>query len=188
MSDTNGHHTGSPAKGRGRGRGRGGYGRAAASRAAAARKAAAANAQQSLKPSDSSYRTQAVEERVKELRNAFAAVSNAVRPALEELAERNVDLLRDQFNAHTEVAAFKQIRKFLDTRSKDALGLVSRRYEADAAQAKRSYEIQCMFTELEYQARSAFPFLPSDPPCLLFFRPLPGPTSLPHINCQGHAS
>ncbi|KAL8420186.1 hypothetical protein RB594_003098 [Gaeumannomyces avenae] len=152
MSDTNGHHTGSPAKGRGRGRGRGGYGRAAVARAAA-RKAAAANAQLSLKPTDGSHRTQAVEERVKELRNAFAAVSNAVRPALEELADRNLDLLRDQFNAHTEVTAFKQIRKFLDTRSKDALGLVSRRYEADASQAKRTYEVQCIFTQLDYQRK-----------------------------------
>lgn len=40
----------------------------------------------------------------------------AMKPALEELADRNLDRLRSDFNAHKEVDQYSEIVSFLDQR------------------------------------------------------------------------
>lgn len=162
MSDSNSHKAASPAKGRGRGRGRG-RGTTGASRGTSKKAAVvAATNGRGVNPAahkttaeavaDGSFtRAQAAEERSKELRASFIAVSNAIKPALEELAERNVNLLRDSFDAHEEVAAFKEIRKFLQNRYDDTEKTLKRREQAGLNQCSRNLQLQTQLTNLNYQ-------------------------------------
>ncbi|TLD12408.1 uncharacterized protein PgNI_03824 [Pyricularia grisea] len=164
MSDTNSHKAASPAKGRGRGRGRG-RGTTGASRGTNKKTAVvAATNGRGVNPAahkttaeavaDGSFtRAQAAEERSKELRANFIAVSNAIKPALEELAERNINLLRDSFDAHEEVAAFKEIRRFLQNRYDDTEKTLKRREQAGLNQCSQNLERQTMLTNLNYQRK-----------------------------------
>lgn len=114
MSDAAVHQP-SPAK-RGRGRGRGGTARGGAS--ARARGKPAAGRRGRAKVYDNS-RAQAAHERQRDLKNAYATLAAAMKPALEELAERNLDRLRSDFNAHKEVDQYHEITSFLDQRFKE---------------------------------------------------------------------
>lgn len=107
----------SPTK-RGRGRGRGGAGRGAAS--ARARGKPTTGRRGRAKVYETS-RAQAAHERQRDLKNSYAALSAAMKPALEELADRNLDLLKSNFDAHKEVDQYKEITNFLDQRLDDTL-------------------------------------------------------------------
>lgn len=111
MSDAAVHQP-SPVK-RGRGRGRGGTARGGAS--ARARGKPAAGRRGRAKVYDNS-RAQAAHERQRDLKNAYATMAAAMKPALEELADRNLDRLRSDFNAHKEVDQYSEIVSFLDQR------------------------------------------------------------------------
>ncbi|KAJ4391186.1 hypothetical protein N0V93_004803 [Gnomoniopsis smithogilvyi] len=114
MSDAAVHQP-SPAK-RGRGRGRGGTARGGAS--ARARGKPSVGRRGRAKVYDNS-RAQAAHERQRDLKNAYATLAAAMKPALEELADRNLDRLRSDFNAHKEVDQYHEIISFLDQRFKE---------------------------------------------------------------------
>lgn len=109
MSDVAVHHP-SPAK-RGRGRGRGGAGRGGASARARGKPAVRRGR---AKFYDNS-RAQAAHERQRDLKNNYASLAAAMKPALEELADRNLDRLRS-FDAEDEVREFAAINSQLKNR------------------------------------------------------------------------
>lgn len=115
-------HQPSPAK-RGRGRGRGGAGRGGAS--ARARGKPAAGRRGRAKVYDHP-RAQAAHERQRDLKTSYATIASSMKPALEELADRNLDRLRSDFDAHKEVDQYRQITGFLDQRLEDRLADIER--------------------------------------------------------------
>lgn len=124
MSDVAVHHP-SPAK-RGRGRGRGGAARGGASARARGGKPAIRRGR--AKVYDNS-RAQAAHERQRDLKNSYSTIATAMKPALEELADRNLDRLRSDFDAHKECDEYTQIKEFLDTRLEDRLADLEKEYQ-----------------------------------------------------------
>lgn len=127
----------SPTK-RGRGRGRGGASRGAAS--ARARGKPATGRRGRAKVYDNP-RVQAAHERQRDLRNAWAALSGHMKPALEELANRNIKLLKDNFDAHKEVDEYEDIQDFLVDRLGDRLQANKELLDLQIANDKRSHDI-----------------------------------------------
>ncbi|ROW13056.1 hypothetical protein VPNG_05984 [Cytospora leucostoma] len=102
----------SPTK-RGRGRGRGGSARGAASTRAGRKPVAGRRGRQKVYETS---RAQAAHERQRDLKNAYSSVAAAMRPALEEIADRNIDLLKSKFDAHQEVDQYTEITGILKQR------------------------------------------------------------------------
>ncbi|CAN8097439.1 unnamed protein product [Discula destructiva] len=105
-------HQPSPAR-RGRGRGRGGAGRGGASTRARGKPAVGRRGRAKVYDHP---RAQAAHERQRDLKTAYATVAAAMKPALEELADRNLDRLRSDLDAHKEVDEYTEITSFLDER------------------------------------------------------------------------
>ena len=101
-------------RGRGRGRGRSQAVRAHVARLAQARKAA--NGRRGRQKLYDHPKPQAASERLKELKAAFSTVANALRPALEDLADRNLDALKAGSNAYRAVPEYDSVKSFLDSR------------------------------------------------------------------------
>lgn len=140
MSDAAVHQP-SPAK-RGRGRGRGGTARGGAS--ARARGKPAVGRRGRAKVYDNS-RAQAAHERQRDLKNAYANLAAAMKPALEELADRNLDRLRSDYNAHKEVDQYHEIISFLD-----------QRLEERVADIKTVYDLNINTTTHELMAKNEY--------------------------------
>ncbi|KAL1894695.1 hypothetical protein Sste5346_005668 [Sporothrix stenoceras] len=104
-------------RGRGRGRGRSQAVRAHVARLAQARKAA--NGRRGRQKLYDHPKPQAASERLKELKAAFSAVANAMRPALEDLADRSLDQLKSRPDAYRAFGQFQEIKTFLDNRIRD---------------------------------------------------------------------
>lgn len=69
-------------------------------------------------------RVQAAHERARDLKNSYVTLAAAMKPALEELADRNLDRLRTDFNAHQEVEAYNKVTHFLDKRLEDRIASI----------------------------------------------------------------
>ncbi|ERT02043.1 uncharacterized protein SPSK_04839 [Sporothrix schenckii 1099-18] len=104
-------------RGRGRGRGRSQAVRAHVARLAQARKAA--NGRRGRQKLYDHPKPQAASERLKELKAAFSAVANAMRPALEDLADRSLDQLKSRPDAYRAFDQFQEVKDFLDRRIHD---------------------------------------------------------------------
>lgn len=104
-------------RGRGRGRGRSQAVRAHVARLAQARKAA--NGRRGRQKLYDHPKPQAASERLKELKAAFSTVANALRPALEDLADRNLDALKPPSNAYRSIPEYDAVKSFLDARFQD---------------------------------------------------------------------
>ncbi|KAF3769650.1 hypothetical protein M406DRAFT_325141 [Cryphonectria parasitica EP155] len=139
----------SPSK-RGRGRGRGGGGRGAAS--ARARGKPAAGRRGRAKVYDTT-RAQAAHERQRDLRNAYSSLASAMKPALEELADRNLDRLKSDFNAHQEVDQYNQITTFLKERHRDRVDEVETKYNYSIACQNHQINAQKEYTLYSYRNR-----------------------------------
>lgn len=123
MSDMNSFPA-SPARGRGRGRGRGGSTRGNHSRAAV-KKPTTGGGRRGRQKLYGAPRLQGTFERGKELKNAYASVVNALRPAIEELADRNIDSLKEDPDAYKYVEAFLGVKEALDTRVADVKKVIN---------------------------------------------------------------
>lgn len=137
----------SPTK-RGRGRGRGGAGRGAAS--ARARGKPATGRRGRAKVYDTS-RAQAAHERQRDLKNAYATLSAAMKPALEELADRNLDRLKSDFNAHKEVDEYHEITSFLDQRLQHRLSEVDTKFKLSIASRTHQFNAQAEYTDQSFK-------------------------------------
>ncbi|KAJ9154986.1 hypothetical protein NKR23_g2422 [Pleurostoma richardsiae] len=148
MNDNNSQQA-SPAKGFRRGRGRG------AARAVVARTAIKkpTNGRRGRQKVFENNKAHAAHEQQRELKAAYSALANAIRPALEELADRNVDLLRDQTDAHQEVDEYKEIKDFLDRRLDDAVSAAQVRRNTEMALLNHENDAWKKYFEEFYKAR-----------------------------------
>lgn len=84
-----------------------------------------------------------------------------MRPALEELADRNLDRLKSNFDAHKEVEQYSAINDFLDQRLADRISVLDQmnnmneafiRHERDAKDeyTNHSTQVCCSLISLTY--------------------------------------
>lgn len=116
-------------RGRGRGRGRSQAVRAHVARLAQARKAA--NGRRGRQKLYDHPKPQAASERLKELKAAFSAVANAMRPALEDLADRSLDQLKSRPDAYRAFGQYQEVKAFLDSRIRDVQAMHSNKLLLD---------------------------------------------------------
>ncbi|CAK7214075.1 hypothetical protein SBRCBS47491_002020 [Sporothrix bragantina] len=117
-------------RGRGRGRGRSQAVRAHVARLAQARKAA--NGRRGRQKLYDHPKPQAASERVKELKAAFSTVANAMRPALEDLADRSLDVLnKGHADAYRAFQEYQEVKSFLDNRIRDVQSMYKNRLQLD---------------------------------------------------------
>ncbi|CAK7268302.1 hypothetical protein SEPCBS57363_003022 [Sporothrix epigloea] len=117
-------------RGRGRGRGRSQAIRAHVARLAQARKAA--NGRRGRQKLYDHPKPQAASERLKELKAAYSTVANAIRPALEDLADRSLEVLnKGQADAYRAFKEYEEVKSFLDNRIRDVQSVHNNRLLLD---------------------------------------------------------
>ncbi len=136
MNDTPNQQA-SPARGRGRGRGRN-TGKAAAAKAAIKKPATGRRGRQKLYEA---AKPQAALERQRELKAVYAPLASALVPALADLADRTIDLMTSDPQAHEKVGAFQEVQSFLDGRSQDQCDQHDRRLTEDLRVVASTREI-----------------------------------------------
>ncbi|KAL1877384.1 hypothetical protein Daus18300_002368 [Diaporthe australafricana] len=139
----------SPTK-RGRGRGRGSSTRGAASARAGRKPTAGRRGRQKVYETS---RAQAAHERQRDLKNAYATVAAAMRPALEELADRNIDLLKSKFDAHQEVDQYTEITRFLNQRLQGRLSELDAKLKLSTTAAHHEWNAKHDYTGESFQNR-----------------------------------
>ncbi|CAK7227767.1 hypothetical protein SEUCBS140593_006687 [Sporothrix eucalyptigena] len=129
MSEPSTAHTPS-FRGRGRGRGRSQAVRAHVARLAQARKAA--NGRRGRQKLYDHPKPQAASERLKELKAAFSTVANAMRPALEDLADRSLDALnKGPADVYRSFEEYQDVKTFLDDRIRDVQAMYKNQLQLD---------------------------------------------------------
>ncbi|ROW12089.1 hypothetical protein VMCG_00539 [Cytospora schulzeri] len=139
----------SPTK-RGRGRGRGASARGAASTRAGRKPVAGRRGRQKVYETS---RAQAAHERQRDLKNAYATVAAAMRPALEELADRNLDLLKSKFDAHQEVDQYTEITGVLKQRLQARLSELDAKLQLSTACANNEWTAEEQYTKQSFLNR-----------------------------------
>ncbi|KAH8782824.1 hypothetical protein F5883DRAFT_403423 [Diaporthe sp. PMI_573] len=139
----------SPVK-RGRGRGRGSSARGAASARAGRKVTAGRRGRQKVYETS---RAQAAHERQRDLKNAYATVAAAMKPALEELADRNIELLKSKFDAHEEVDRYTEIIRFLDERLQGRLSELDAKLKLSTATAEHEWDAKQTYTGESFHNR-----------------------------------
>lgn len=69
-----------------------------------------------------------------------------MRPALEELADRNIDLLKSKFDAHQEVEQYAEITRFLDQRLQGRLSELDAKLKLSTATAHHEWNAKQLYT------------------------------------------
>lgn len=80
-----------------------------------------------------------------------------MKPALEELADRNLDRLKSDFNAHKEVDQYRDITSFLDRRSQERMSELSTKLAYSIACQTHQHDAQQEYTAQSFKVRTAFP-------------------------------
>ena len=94
-----------------------------------------------------SSRVQAAHERQRELKAAYNQVSTAVRAALEDLAERNLNVLKKDPVAHEKTDEYQQIKAFLDQRLEDRQSELNLQLEQDLATHTHELNVKHQYAE-----------------------------------------
>ena len=96
-------------------------------------------------------RVQAAHERQKDLKELYSEVASAVKPALERLAELNINRMIDNPGAHKEVAEFhvikQQLQDQLDARIKEVQSVMHQRISL----AENEYHIHNEISHQKFQ-------------------------------------
>lgn len=150
-------------RGRGRGRGRGGRGRGggrggASASTTVAKTTTAPRGRGGLRRGRAKHftdsRVQAAYERQRDLKATYQAVAHALKPALAELAERSVDDMMANPEAHKQSPEYRRVMDQLKKNLADKFALYNRRlkhdlkladdlYAADQYLADQEYEVSC---------------------------------------------
>lgn len=150
-------------RGRGRGRGRGGRGRGsgrggASASTAVAKTTTTTRGRGGLRRGRAKHftdsRVQAAYERQRDLKATYQAVAHALKPALAELAERSVDDMLANPDAHKQSPEYRRVMDQLKQNLAEKFALYSRRlkrdlklaedmYAADRHVADKEYEVSC---------------------------------------------
>jgi hypothetical protein len=86
-------------------------------------------------------KAQAVHERLSELKTHFTQLTRAMKPALNELADRTIAKLTNEPNAHEEVPEAKEVHGFLDQRLQDTIASADMEHELQVSHATKMYEL-----------------------------------------------
>ncbi|KAK7952583.1 uncharacterized protein PG986_008311 [Apiospora aurea] len=96
-------------------------------------------------------RVQAAHERQKELKELYSEVASAVKPALEKLAELNINRMIDNPSAHKEVAEFHVIKQQLQDQLDARIQSVKDAMEQRIKLAEREYAIHNEISHRKFQ-------------------------------------
>jgi hypothetical protein len=144
---------------RGRGRGRGGRGRGrgggrGASSAGVTKtttsRGGRGGTRRGRAKNFSDSRVQAAYERQRDLKATYQAVAHALKPALQELAERSVDDLLQNPDKYKDVNEFYPVVSQLRANLEGKLAMHKRRLECDLELAKSSFDSDHYVIEQEY--------------------------------------
>lgn len=102
-------------------------------------------------------KAQAAHERQREMKAAYATVAAAMRPALEDLADRNLDLLKKNFDAHQEVDAYQEITGFIDQRQQGRLSELDTKLNADLTTHKHEWEAKQHYLKDAFEVNHSNP-------------------------------
>lgn len=139
-------------RGRGRGRGRSQAIRAHVARLAQARKAA--NGRRGRQKLYDHPKPQAASERLKELKAAYSTVANAIRPALEDLADRSLEVLnKGQADAYRAFKEYEEVKSFLDKRIRDVQSIHNNRLLLDTQLSEFMFRETRKITEESFIVR-----------------------------------
>ncbi|KAI1457746.1 hypothetical protein F4805DRAFT_467225 [Annulohypoxylon moriforme] len=86
--------------------------------------------------------TQAAYERQKELRELYSQVANAVKPALEELANQSINDLSARMDAHKDADEFHIVQEHLDERYKATIEEIEREYQHRTSVTQNEYRLE----------------------------------------------
>ncbi|KAI1364725.1 hypothetical protein F5Y08DRAFT_201371 [Xylaria arbuscula] len=143
----------SPARGRGghlrKGMGRGGAKKNGRKNAAAPKRGGRPKGRGRNKTYEDP-RVQAAYDRQKVLRDLYSEVASAVKPVLEDLADRTVKTLIENPTAHKAVPEYQALQQELDERLDQALRSVDREFNARMAIATREYQLNTAVTERKF--------------------------------------
>ncbi|KAK7712650.1 hypothetical protein SLS64_005034 [Diaporthe eres] len=76
-----------------------------------------------------------------------------MKPALEELADRNIDLLKSKFDAHHEVEQYAEITRFLDQRLQGRLSELDAKLKLSTATAHHEWDAKQVYTGESFHNR-----------------------------------
>jgi hypothetical protein len=120
----------------------------------------------------SDSRVQAAYERQRDLKATYQAVAFALKPALQELAERGVDDMLRKPDAYRQALEYQPIVQQLSDKFDNKLRECDRRLECDLNLAEHSFNADQYVADKEFQVRLAL--LLALPGCLVaFFFPFP---------------
>ncbi|KAJ2974073.1 hypothetical protein NQ176_g6248 [Zarea fungicola] len=133
-----------------RGRGRGGRGsRGGRGRGGSRLSTVAAVAR--LPSSPSQNPAVAAYERQRDLKATYQAVAHAIKPALQELAERAIDEALAKPDHFKSVPEYLPVVRELQDRYQNRLAVTERRMKCDMELAKATYEAEVLVAEREFQ-------------------------------------
>lgn len=154
--------TDTPSRGRGRGRGKGRGKRKslAKTKALAAVKKLVPTGRRGRIKQYSDPRVQAAYERQREVKTAYLSIISHVKPALEELASRNIEKLKKDSNAHKAVPEHDIVKNQLDAKLTEVTGHADKVLETQLGLIERSHEKNTEFQNMQYEVGVYFPSIP----------------------------
>jgi len=169
-----------PSKGRGRGKGKGRGKRKSLAKAktfAGVKKPVPTGRRGRIKQYNDP-RVQAAYERQREVKSAYLSIISHMKPALEELASRNIEKLKKDPEIHKTVPEFDIITEQLDTRLTKVLNEAQADYDKEMALLNLSFEKDREFIGLQHEVSISslvfFFFISS------FVLPFPNPPPIDH--------
>lgn len=101
-----------------------------------------------------SVRAQAAHERIQELKSAFATVAKVVKPAVQEIADRNLNQLLQDPTIYKKVPEYENIENFLTDRLADTKKTIEMQYKTETAMLNHLYQAQQEATHNEFMVCS----------------------------------
>lgn len=98
-------------------------------------------------------RVQAAYERQRDLKATYQAVAHAIKPALQELAERSIEEALKEPDFFKTVPEYKPLVRQLQSKFDGRLAQHHRRLECDLNLAKATYDAELYVAEREFQVR-----------------------------------
>ncbi|KAI1777731.1 hypothetical protein F4818DRAFT_439060 [Hypoxylon cercidicola] len=99
----------------------------------------------------SDVRVQAAYERQKELRELYATVSMALKPSLEDMADRSVKTLLEDPESHKHTPKYLEVQQQLDDQLQRVIDAAESELRTKLAVAERSYELELTRIQQSFQ-------------------------------------
>ena len=146
--------------GRGRGGGRGASSAASGIAKSTYTKTGRGGTRRGRAKSFADSRVQAAYERQRDLKATYQAVAHALKPALQELADRTIEEILQRSDSHRYASDHLPVLQELHERLQQKLELFDRQLEANLNLAEGTYDAEQYVLEQEFKVR-LFPFVPA---------------------------